>query len=61
MLPNLNIDIDIQTDFQQQDMVDSYIEHLNSLVNPIHVKKSISFIIDAGNGALGSVIKKIQN
>ena len=50
---NLDIDIEIQTEFQEEDIVDSYIEHLNSIVNPEDVKNTISFIIDAGNGALG--------
>ena len=58
---NLDIDIEIQTEFQEEDIVDSYIEHLNSIVNPEDVKNTISFIIDAGNGALGSVIEKIHN
>ena len=58
---NLDIDIEIQTGFQEEDIVDSYIEHLNSLVNPEDVKNTISFIIDAGNGALGSVIQKLHN
>ena len=58
---NLDIDIEIQTEFQEEDIVDSYIEHLNSLVNPADVKNTISFIIDAGNGALGSVIEELHN
>ncbi len=58
---NLDIDIDIHTKFQQEDMVGSYIEHLNSLVKPTYIKNSISFIIDAGNGALGSVIEELHN
>ena len=58
---NLDIDIEIQTEFQQENMVDSYIEHLNSLVNPADVKSSINFIIDAGNGALGSVMEELHN
>ena len=58
---NLDIDIEIQTEFQEEDIVDSYIEHLNSLVNPADVKNTISFIIDAGNGALGSVIEELHS
>ena len=58
---NLDIDIEIQTEFQEEDIVDAYIEHLNSLVNPADVKNTISFIIDAGNGALGSVIEELHN
>jgi len=57
---NLNIDIDIHTDFKDENIVDLYIEHLNSIVNPVNLKNSISFIIDAGNGALGSVIEKLK-
>ena len=58
---NLDIDIDIHTDFQEENIVDSYIEHLNSIVKPEDLNNSISFIIDAGNGALGSVIEKLKN
>ena len=58
---NLDIDIEIQTEFQEEDIVHSYIEHLNSLVNPADVKNTISFIIDAGNGALGSVIEELHS
>ena len=58
---NLDIDIEIQTEFQQEDIIDSYIGHLNSLVNPAAIKNTISFIIDAGNGALGSVIEYLHN
>ena len=57
---NLNIDIDIHTDFKDENIVDLYIGHLNSIVNPVNLKNSISFIIDAGNGALGSVIEKLK-
>ena len=58
---NFTIDIDIHTEFEETNIIDSYIEHLNSIVKPVDIKKSISFIIDAGNGALGSVIGKLKN
>ena len=58
---NLNIDIDIHNDFEKEDIVEFYIEHLNSIVKPKDIKNSISFMIDAGNGALGSVIKELEN
>ena len=58
---NLNIDIDIQNSFEEENIVDSYIEHLNSIVETRNINDSISFGIDAGNGALGSVIEKLEN
>ena len=58
---NLDIDIDIDTTFKEENIVDLYIEHLNSIVKPVDIKNSISFIIDAGNGALGSVIEKLDD
>ena len=58
---NLNIDIDIQNNFEEENIVDSYIEHLNSIVETKNINDSISFGIDAGNGALGSVIEKLEN
>ncbi len=57
---NLNIDIDIQNNFEEENIVDSYIEHLNSIVETRNINDSISFGIDAGNGALGSVIEKLE-
>ncbi len=58
---NLNIDIVIDSNFDEENIVDLYIEHLNSIVKPLEVNNSISFAIDAGNGALGSVIEKLDN
>ena len=58
---NLDIDIEIDTTFKEENIVDLYIEHLNSIVKPVDIKNSISFIIDAGNGALGSVIEKLDD
>ena len=58
---NLNIDIDIYTDFKTEDIIDLYIEHLNSIIKPVDLNNSINFIIDAGNGALGSVIEEIES
>ncbi|MFL2648201.1 MAG: phosphomannomutase/phosphoglucomutase [Candidatus Actinomarina sp.] len=58
---NLNIDIDIDTDFKAEDIVELYIEHLNSIIKPVDINNSINFIIDAGNGALGSVIEEIES
>ena len=58
---NLNIEIDIQNNFKEENIVDSYIEHLNSIVETRNINDSISFGIDAGNGALGSVIEKLEN
>ena len=58
---NLNIDIDIYTDFKAEDIIDLYIEHLNSIIKPVDLNNSINFIIDAGNGALGSVIEEIES
>jgi len=58
---NLNIDIDIYTDFKAEDIVELYIEHLNSIIKPVDINNSINFIIDAGNGALGSVIEEIES
>ncbi len=58
---NFNIDVDINNNFKEENLVDSYIQHLNSIVKPKEVKNSINFIIDAGNGALGSVIEKLKN
>ena len=58
---NLNIEIDMHSKFDEENIVDSYIEHLNSIVKPVDIKNSNSFVIDAGNGALGSVIEKIKN
>ena len=57
---NFDNDIDIHTDFKEENIVDSYIDHLNSIVKPVNIKNSISFAIDAGNGALGSVIEKLD-
>ena len=58
---NLNIDIDIHNNFEEENLVDSYIEHLNSIIETKNINDSISFAIDAGNGALGSVIKSLKN
>ncbi len=58
---NLNIDIDIHENFKEENIVDLYIKHLNSIVEPKHINNSISFVIDGGNGALGSVIDKLEN
>ena len=58
---NLNIDIDIDNNYEEENLVDSYIEHLNSIVETKNINDSISFGIDAGNGALGSVIKSLKN
>ena len=58
---DIDNDIYIDIDFKEENIVDTYIEHLNSIVKPVDVKNSISFIIDAGNGALGSVIEKLDN
>ena len=58
---DIDNDIYIDIDFKEENIVDTYIEHLNSIVKPVDIKNSISFIIDAGNGALGSVIEKLQN
>jgi len=58
---NLNIDIDIDNNYEQENLVDSYIEHLNSIVETKNINDSISFAIDAGNGALGSVIKSLKS
>ncbi len=57
----LNIDIKIHNNFEKENIVNSYIEHLNSIVQTKNIDDSISFGIDAGNGALGSVIKDLQN
>ncbi len=57
---NLNIDIDIHNDFEQENMIDLYIEHLNSIVPPKNLDSTISFVIDAANGALGSVIGDLK-
>jgi len=58
---NLNIDIDMHSKFDEENIVDAYIEHLNSIVKPVDIKNSNNFVIDAGNGALGSVIEKLKN
>jgi len=58
---HLNIDIDINKNFEEENIVDSYIKHLNSIVEPKNINDSISFVIDGGNGALGSVIDKLEN
>jgi len=58
---NLNIDIDIHENFKEENIIDLYIKHLNSIVEPKHINNSISFVIDGGNGALGSVIDKLEN
>ena len=58
---DIDNDIYIDIDFKEENIVDTYIEHLNSIVKPVDIKNSISFIIDAGNGALGSVIEKLDN
>ena len=39
----INIDIEIFDNFQRQDLVDTYIQHLNSIVKPEYVDKSINF------------------
>ena len=39
---NLNIDIDIQNNFEEENIVDSYIEHLNSIVETRNINDSIS-------------------
>ena len=58
---HLNIDIDINKNFEEENIVDSYIKHLNSIVEPKNINDSISFVIDGGNGAIGSVIEKLEN
>jgi len=58
---NLDIDIDINNDFEQENMIDLYIQHLNSIVHPKDLDSTISFVIDAGNGALGSVIGNLKD
>ncbi len=57
---DLDIDIEIFTNFKENDLVDSYIQHLNSIVNPKNIDNTISFGVDAANGALGSVIEKLK-
>ena len=57
----INIDIEIFDNFQRQDLVDTYIQHLNSIVKPEYVDKSINFGIDAANGALGSVLEDLKS
>ena len=58
---NLDIDIDINNDFEQENMIDLYIQHLNSIVHPKNLDSTISFVIDAANGALGSVIGNLKD
>ena len=57
----IDIDIEIFDNFQRQDLVDTYIQHLNSIVKPEYVDKSINFGIDAANGALGSVLEDLKS
>ena len=57
----IDIDIEIFDNFQRQDLVDTYIQHLNSIVKPESVDKSINFGIDAANGALGSVLEDLKS
>ncbi len=57
---DLDIGIEILTDFKKNDLVDLYIKHLNSIVNPENIDNTISFGVDAANGALGSVIEELK-
>jgi len=57
---NMNIDIEIFDNFQKQDLLNKYIEHLNSIVNPENIDSSINFGLDAANGSLGSVIENLK-
>ena len=41
---NLDIDIDINNDFEQENMIDLYIQHLNSIVHPKDLDSTISFV-----------------
>ncbi len=58
---NFNTDIVIQNSFKEENIVDLYIDHLNKIVKPVDIKNSVSFIIDGGNGALGSVIGELNS
>ena len=58
---NLNIETNIVREFEKQIIIETYLEHINSIVDPKNLNPSINFAIDAGNGALGSVIDEITN
>ena len=45
----------------KEDVIQSYINHLKTIVQPDNINSSIKFAIDGGNGAIGSVIKSISS
>ena len=45
----------------KEDVIQSYINHLKTIVHPDNINSSIKFAIDGGNGAIGSVIKSISS
>ena len=57
---DIDIEIEIFDNFQKKDLVETYIKHLKSIVKPENVDSSINFGIDAGNGALGSVLEHLK-
>ncbi len=58
---SIDSDVEIFDDFQKQDLVATYIEHLKSIVKPENVHNSINFGIDAANGALGAVLEYLKS
>ena len=50
-----------QIEVNKEKIINTYIDHLKTIVNPDNINSSIKFAIDGGNGALGSVITNLSS
>ena len=48
-------------EMNKEQIINSYIDHLKTIVDPENINTSIKFAIDGGNGAIGSVINELSS
>ena len=48
-------------EMNKEQIINSYIDHLKTIVDPKNINTSIKFAIDGGNGAIGSVINELSS